>query len=92
MEKIPTSKPKHFMNKKQKKVVDEYCEKYGGVEILEIKKQVVLKLAYNMIIMEGLSYNWLSRFAEHFYEIGIGMSDDKEYPMYISMFKFDINK
>ena len=75
------------MNDIQNKVINEYCDKYGGVKIIEDNRRVILQLAYNMVIMEGISYIWLNKFSKCFYDVVVGLSDDKDYPMYITMFK-----
>ena len=73
------------MTDDQRTIVDEYIEKYGGVELKERGNKVQLVLDNNMITMEGLSFNWISRFIEAFGGGSVGMTDDSQ--MYILLDK-----
>lgn len=93
------------MNKDQQEVVDNYIDKYGGVSIKEFKNKVSIRLDYDMILMEGLSYSWLEKFSKCFYDITVGIPDTGElcdsrtidniridrfpYGMYIILNKFE---
>lgn len=77
------------MNDKQLKLVNDYSEKYGGVEVREVGEMVQLLLDANMVGMEGIPFSWLERFSKEFYEISVGPSRIKGYSMYITLFKKD---
>lgn len=74
---------------KQQELIDQYIEKYGAVDVLDMELFIQLQLDKNMILMEGLPYSWLERFNEEFYEITVGLSSRDGYGMYITLFKID---
>jgi hypothetical protein len=75
------------MNKEQKSVVDEYVEKYGGVNIVEHKTMVQLQLDRGMVKMEGINAYWIKRFDEVFTDVIIGPLEGEKYSIYISLIK-----
>ncbi len=80
------------MTRDQKNVIEEFCEKFGGVNVIDIEGMIQLQLDKDMIIMEGLSLSWLKRFEKYFYGISIGIPQyEVSYGMYITLFKSDHN-
>lgn len=79
------------MNANQKKAVEDYREKYGydDVKVVETSILVQLQLAHSMIAARGLSLSWLETFSKHFFNISIGIRDEKteDCAMFITMFK-----
>lgn len=72
----------------QERIIDAYCEKYGGVTFHETDILVQLHLDKNMIISEGMSYYWMKKFGENFRDFSIGIpSGKRDYAMFITLFK-----
>jgi len=53
------------MNEDQLNIIEEYIEIYGG-GVLEYNGTVQLKLNPSVIISDGLDFEWINKFQEHF--------------------------
>lgn len=74
--------------KTQIQIIEDYCEKFGGVELGQTDYMAQLYLNKNMITSEGLSYYWMKKFGENFRDFEIGIPYGKrDYGMYITLFK-----
>ncbi len=82
------------MTDSQKKLIEDYIDKYGGVNLIELEKtnMVQLQLDFNMVRMEGISFYWLEKFSKEFFEISVGVADktNEKYGAFITMFTIDI--
>jgi hypothetical protein len=60
---------------KQQDIINEYTEKYGGVQTWNEEHAIVLMFERNMVLSEGIPYKWLEKFNEVFHDVTIGLID-----------------
>ena len=79
----------NVLNTKQQQVIDDFIVSKGGIDIKTYKETTQLLLDKNMILMEGLTYEWIEFLKKEFKHLTIGIPEDNtKYGMYISLTNF----
>jgi len=79
------------MTEKQQKIIDEFIDHHGRIEIIETLSMIQLLVHKKTSEDIGISLHWLVELSTVFNNVSIGTTTKKnvDYCMYITMFKYD---